>query len=121
MDDRYGWLDLSGCSLEYGRPPICFAYYCGQLLARLPDDEARFSARILGQLMSHVGKNALGEWHLTEIKNPADLENVSIDDLFQRLEEAQAAFEVIEGYIESGRLSASDREILSAIELSDDL
>ena len=72
MDDRYGWLDLNGCSLEYGRPPICYAYFCDQLLERLPDDESRLSARVLGQMMDHIGRNALGNLHLVEIKNPID-------------------------------------------------
>ena len=121
MDDRYGWLDLDGCSLEYGRPPICYAYFCDELLARLPDDEDRLTAQVLGKLMDHVGKNALGNLHLVEIRNPTDLEKVDPDGLFQRLEEAQAAFEVIEEYLQAGRLSAADRATLAAIELDDDL
>ena len=40
MDDRFGWLDLNGCSLDYGRPPICYAYFCNELLSDLPDDES---------------------------------------------------------------------------------
>ncbi len=121
MDDRYGWLDLDGCSLEYGRPPICYAYFCDELLARLPDDEDRLTAQVLGKLMEHVGKNALGNLHLVEIRNPSDLEKVNLDGLFQRLEEAQAAFEVIEEYLKAGRLSAADRATLAAIELDADL
>ena len=121
MDDRYGWLDLHGCSLEYGRPPVCYTYFCDELLARLPDDEARLAAQVLGKLMDHVGQKALGGWHLVEIMNPADLEKVDPDGLSQRLEEAQAAFEVVGKYIQSGRLGAADRETLSAIELDDGL
>lgn len=120
MDDRFGWLNNQGCLLEYGKPPICYEYFCDQLLARLPDDNARFSARTLGRLMDYVGKDALGDWHLVEITNPVDLQQVSVDDLFQRLEEAQEAFAVIEQYMQSGRLSAADHEVLSAIALDDD-
>jgi len=121
MDDRYGWLDLNGCSLEYGRPPICYTYFCDQLLARLPDDESRYTAQVLGKLMDHIGKDALGSWHLVEIMSPNDLDKVQTNGIFQRLEEAQAAFEVIGEYIQSGRLSAADRETLSTIELDDGL
>lgn len=120
MDDRYGWLDLNGCSLEYGRPPICYAYFCDQLLERLPDDESRLSARVLGQLMDHIGRNALGNLHLVEIKNPSDLNQVSTDELFKRLEEAQAAFEVIEEYLQSNRINAANREILAHISLDEE-
>ncbi len=120
MDDRYGWLDLNGCLLEYGRPPICYAYFCDQLLARLPDDDARLAARVLGQMMNHIGANVLGSLHLVEIKNPDDLDKVSVNSLFQRLEEAQAAFGVIEEYIQSGRLSAADHETLARISQDDE-
>jgi hypothetical protein len=120
LDDRYGWLDMHGCSLEYGRPPVCYTYFCDELLARLPDDEARLATRTLGRLMAHVGKDALGSWHLVEIVNPDDLAKVSVDELFHRLEEAQAALEVIEGCIQSGRLRAADHEILAAIEHDDE-
>ncbi|MDF7800778.1 hypothetical protein P4C99_14985 [Pontiellaceae bacterium B1224] len=115
MDEKYGWLDLHGCSLEYGRPPICYAYYCDQLLSRLPDDETRFSARILGNLMQHIGENALGGWHLVEIMDSKDLEKLDYPTLFQRLEESQAAFHVIEGFMQSGRLTAADHEVLNVI------
>ncbi|VGO20714.1 hypothetical protein [Pontiella sulfatireligans] len=120
MDDRYGWLDLHGCSLEYGRPPICYIYFCDQLLSRLPDDETRYASTMLGKLMNHVGHQALGGWHLVEIMDPADLEKVDVDGLFQRLEEAQAAFEVIEEFCQTGRLSRSARETLSAITSDED-
>ena len=121
MDDRYGWLDLNGCLLEYGRPPICYTYFCDQLLARLPDDESRYTAQVLGRLMDHIGKDALGSWHLVEIMSSNDLNKVKANEIFQRMEEAQAAFEVIREYLQSGRLSAADRETLSAIETSEEL
>ena len=44
-----------------------------------------------------------------------DLEKIDSDQIFQRVEEAQAAFEVIEEYIQSGRLSAAGRQILELI------
>lgn len=120
LDDRYGWLDLNGCSLDYGRPPICYAYFCDQLLSRLPDDDVRLVARKLGRLMDHVGKDALGDWSLVDIKNADDLDKVPVDGIFQRLEEAQEAFLVIEQYMQSGRLSAAEHGILSAFSTDDD-
>jgi hypothetical protein len=119
MDDRIGWLDLHGCSLEYGRPPICYTYFCDELLDGLPDEEARHTAQTLGRLIHHIGKDALGDWHLVEIMDAADLEKVDSDQIFQRMEEAQSAFEVIEEYIQTGRLSASGREILEIISTDD--
>ncbi len=119
MDERFGWLDLHGCALEYGRPPVCYAYFCDELIDRLPDDEARRTVQTLGRLMHHIGLNALGEWHLVEIRNEGDLQKVDLGDLSRRLEEAQTAFEVIESFMETGRLNAADRETLSAITTDD--
>lgn len=115
MDERFGWLDLHGCSLEYGRPPICYSFFCDELLARLPDDDSRYAARILGNLIHHVGCKALGGWHLVEVMEESDLEKINIAGISQRLEEARAAYKIIEEYMGSGRLSTSDREVLAVI------
>ncbi len=119
MDDRIGWLDLAGCTLKYGKPPICYSYFCDQLMARLPDEETRFSTRVLGNLIHHIGKQAFGEWNLVEIQQPSDLEKVNLDQIAQRLHEAQAAFEVIQNFVHSGRLDKSDYQILSLITTDD--
>lgn len=121
MDDRFGWLDNNGCSLEYGRPPICYAYFCDQLLMRFPDEDARYVAKVLGQLLTFIGENALDDWHLTEITQASDLEKVNVDSVMERIEEAQSVFEVIDNYVKSGRLTQSDHDTLAIIELKDDL
>ena len=115
MDDRFGWLDTAGCLLKYGRPPICYAYYCDQLLERLANDEVRHAVTLLGNLMDHVGEDALGDWHLVEIQETEELEKVDWTPIHQRIEEARAALEVIIEYLQSERLSSSDREILATI------
>lgn len=119
MDDRFGWLDLHGCSLTSGRPPVCYSYFCDQLLARLPDDETRIAANVLGKLMHHIGQNALGEWHLVEIMNQEDLEKIDVKQLQLRLEEAEAALEVIQGFCQTGRLNAVSRKILAVITIEE--
>lgn len=119
LDDRYGWLDQRGCSLDYGRPPICYAYFCDQLLARLPDDDARLATRVLGQLLHHVGRNALGEWHLVEIRNSDDLEKVDFDAILERMDEAQTALGAIEEWTETGRLGKTEHEILRMIPIEE--
>ena len=115
MDDRIGWLDLSGCTLKYGKPPICYSYFCGQLLARLPDDETRLATRVLGKLMHHIGQRALGDWNLTEIQRVEDLEKINLAEITERLNEAQTALDVITTFVSSGRLDKSDYQILSTI------
>jgi len=121
MDHRYGWLNHQGCSLKYGRPPICYAFFCDELLARLPDEEARYAARMLGRLMHYIGKDAVGGWHLVEIMNKEDLKKIQIDDLFQRMHDAQNAFQVLQHFVNAGRLTREDREILLKIEQCEDV
>ncbi len=119
MDDRYGWLDLAGCALSVGRPPICYAYFCDQLLARFPDDDARLAAQVLGRLLHHAGQNARGECHLVEIRNVAELDQVDVDRLSGQLEEAQLGQEIIEEWMETGRLEKTGRAILSRFPLDE--
>ena len=115
MDERYGWLDLHGCSLQFGRPPVCYSFYCDELLARLPDEEIRYSAKVLGKLLHHVGQKALGGCHLVEIMDPDDLHKMNYDQLFQRLEESKSAFGILKEYLSSGSLSRTDRDVLAVI------
>ena len=117
LDDRFGWLETDGCSLEYGRPPICYAYYCDQLLERLANDEVRHAVTLLGHLIDHVGLDALGEWRLVEIQNADDLARVDFDAVYRRIEEARAAFEVVVEYLQSERLDPTGRETLAAIDI----
>ncbi|MCC7299484.1 MAG: hypothetical protein IT583_00185, partial [Verrucomicrobia bacterium] len=35
--DRYGFLTETGCSLEIGRPPVCYEFFCDELMAAQPD------------------------------------------------------------------------------------
>jgi hypothetical protein len=114
-DERYGWLDLHGCSLAYGRPPVCYAYFCDELLSGLTDETARTVLRKLGMLMQHVGEEALNQLHLVEIMDVAALQQVDCARLFMRLNEARAALEVIEVFNRTGRLTADGRAALERI------
>jgi hypothetical protein len=117
MDDRFGWLELHGCSLEYGRPPVCYSFFCDELLARLPDEDTRRVVRVLGRLPDYVGENAVGEWHLAEVADPSALDSLDLPALFRRLDKAESVLAVIEAFMETGRLGQEDRAVLAAIPL----
>ncbi len=119
MDDRYGWLDIHGCALEYGRPPVCYAFFCDELLARLPDEETRWVVRILGRLINYIGESAVGDTHLVELQTLEDLEAADLAGITTRLEEAQAVLEIVEEYVENGHLGAAERDILGKIPLDE--
>jgi len=117
LDDRYGWLDQHGCSLEYGRPPVCYSFFCNELLARLPNEDARWTIRVLGRLIEHVGENVLPGRHLSEIMKAEDLELIDFEPLMARIDEAYEVLESIDHFLETGRLDEGDREALDAIPL----
>ncbi len=119
LDERFGWLDQHGCTLEHGRPPVCYDYFCDELLARLPDDETRDVIRVLGRLMEYVGENAINGRHLVDIMNPDDLQHANFDALQDRLEVARQVIEVIERFIETGRLDSTEREILDRVPITE--
>lgn len=90
--DRYGFLTETGCALEIGRPPVCYEFFCDELMATQPDDLHRDLLRILGRLPTYAGENARGDTHLVEIMQEEELDRLS----FQRLENRrQKSFEAL--------------------------
>ena len=93
--DRYGFLTETGCGLEIGRPPICYEFFCDELMAAQPDDLHRDVLRVLGRLPAYAGENACGEIHLTEIFNKEKLRHLAFHQLESRLLEALEALACI--------------------------
>jgi hypothetical protein len=112
---RRGWLTSSGCALSNGRPPVCYQFNCDKILKSLPDDLSRYLARVLSNLVPHIGKRALGNRHLVEIMDPAQLNKVSHGRFAKRLDEARSALQVIQSFKRHGFLPASSRTTLSTI------
>lgn len=112
-----GWLTSSGCALSAGRPPVCYQFNCDKILTSLPDDLNRYLIRVLSDLVPHIGKRALGNRHLVEIMDPAQLKKVKHGRFEKRLGESRNALQVIQSYKRQGFLPASARPILSKIRL----
>lgn len=107
--DRYGFLTETGCALETGRPPVCYEFFCGELLAAMPNDLHRNALRILGRLPSYAGENACGEMHLTEIINEDELEHLAFHRLESRCRKAFEALacirSILNGTADPGEIS----------------
>ena len=118
MDPKYGWLESFGCRLEYGRPPVCYAYFCDELLNKFPEEEQRRAVLLLGSLPEYIGRNAFGELHLTEEGDAQRFERVDVERLFERLAVAEEVFQVILTHMqENGRkFSPRERAVLDLIE-----
>jgi len=110
-----GWLTSSGCALSNGRPPVCYQFNCDKIIEFLPDDLNRYLARVLSNLVPHIGKRALGDRHLVEIMDPAQLKKVKQGRFAKRLGEARNALQVIQSFKRHGFLPASSRSTLAKI------
>jgi len=117
FSDRYGWLTERGCGLALGRPPVCYEFFCEDVLTRQPSDTHRYVLKTLGQLISHSGENALGEKHLIDIRSDEELETVDIEHICEQINEARSALEHIQYFYENGELEHDGLEQLSKIRL----
>lgn len=70
-DPRRGWLGPRGCRLPVGRPPVCYAYVCPEILSRLPGPDHRYAANILGDLVARAGERAAADRHAVELEATA--------------------------------------------------
>lgn len=102
FSDRYGWRTERGCSLTLGRPPICYEFFCDEILAVQKDAAHRYLLRLLGKLILYTGQNALGHLHLVEITDEADLDRLSLDKFKERLGQARAALDHARFFYDNG-------------------
>ena len=82
--ERYGWLAENGCTLKCGRPPVCYGFFCNEIIDSLPES-ARADLRELGRIVSDVGSRALGSRHLVELSEE-DLERINCERLLAKIE-----------------------------------
>jgi len=116
--DRYGFLTETGCGLEIGRPPVCYEFFCDELMAAQPDDLHRDVLRILGRLPSYAGENAHSDTHLVEIMQAEDLEHLAFRRLENQLQTAREALDCIYAFYNEGALPEHSRRALGRITVS---
>jgi len=113
--DSYGWLSVSGCTLPAGRPPVCYEFLCDMMMNSLPDDDTRYALRTLGMLLTHLGRNALGNRHLIEITDPDMLHRIQPGRLKKRLLECQYVLDDLTSFFSSGKFRPDARERMSKV------
>jgi len=90
--DRFGWLTEKGCALSVGRPPICYEFFCDDIIESIPEFE-RDWIRGLGRLIPWVGRRAVGPRHLVEVMEDEDLIlHLKVDRVMGRIAVARKAF-----------------------------
>lgn len=113
--DAYGFLTETGCALETGRPPVCYGFFCEELLAAQPDDLHCDVLKILGRLPAYAGKNAHGEAHLVEILRDEQLDHLAFLRLEKQLQNAREALDCIRTFYSTGTLPGTANRILRRI------
>ena len=66
-DGKSGWLSTSGCRLEFGRPLVCYEFFCEDVL-----NSALFKTTGIQEIINDfvaIGKNAYGHTHLICVEN----------------------------------------------------
>lgn len=116
--DRYGFLTETGCALELGRPPVCYEFFCNELLEAQPDALHRNVLKILGRLPAYAGENAHGDAHLVEIMQEEELEHLAFHRLEKQLQNAREALDCIRSFYDEGTLPEHSRKVLSRITAS---
>ena len=71
-DSQSGWLGPSGCRLEFGRPLVCYEFFCDEVLKSNAFKATGIQA-IIGDFVS-IGKNAYSRTHLICVE---DLDRLS--------------------------------------------
>lgn len=116
--DGYGFLTETGCALEIGRPPICYEFFCNELLAAQPDDLHRDVLKILGRLPAYAGENAHGDAHLVEVMQEEELKHLAFQRLEKQFQNAREALDCICAFYNEGALPEHSRRALSRITVS---
>jgi len=98
--DRYGWLTESGCVLRCGRPPVCYGFFCNDILDSLSPDQRSY-VMILGRIVSWAGARAAGSRHLVEILDSEDLKDLNCERIYSRIAVARLALGGVAACIES--------------------
>lgn len=115
--DAYGFLTGNGCALKTGRPPICYEFFCNELLAAQPDDLHRNVLLVLGRLPAYAGGNASGDAHLVEILQAEELEHLAFQRLEKQFQNAREALDCIRAFYDGGILPDHADKVLGRITL----
>ena len=116
---QQGWLNETGCRLSVGRPPVCYEFLCSHILYDQKTWKQRYTMIVLANLITHVGKRALGSRHLIEIMSLTELKKVKYSRFERRLSEARNAMVIVQSILRGNMLEDDALTILSRISCPD--
>ena len=83
--DSKGWLSSNGCLLSVGRPPVCYAYLCDNILEKISEKPYLNCLKELSRLVTWAGQKALGNRHLVTLSSKQVLTQLNFKRLKGRI------------------------------------
>lgn len=119
FSDLEGFLAKTGCTLEKGRPSVCYEYFCDDHFYHQPDDLHAEVLKILGGLLNHATRNAKGDIPLDDIMTEEELDDLDFQHLEKQLKESLQALETIRTFYRDGTLPEASLQALRQIRLTE--
>lgn len=114
FNDRFGWLSERGCALCTGRPPVCYGFFCNEIIDALPESRRQI-VRVLGRLLSWVGERASGGRHIVEISDAAALAQLNVARFHGRLDVARTALAGVTQWLRGAAVASRERRAMQTI------
>jgi len=83
-----GHLASDGCTLRFGRPPVCYEFACADVIATLPSHDLRYLYRAISHVITFAGEDALPGTHLVEVADLAKIDGARARRLGRRIARA---------------------------------
>lgn len=119
LDEKHGFLSPTGCTLEKGRPSVCYEYFCDDHFYYQPDELHAEVLKILGALLYHATRNALDDRPIEEVMQEDELNRLDFQRLEQQMKESFQALEIIRTFYRDGTLSETSHNTLKKIQLGE--
>lgn len=119
FNDQKGFLSPTGCTLEKGRPSVCYEYFCDDHFYYQPDDLHAEVLKILGGLLNHATRNAQGDIPLDDIATEEELDHLDFPRLEKQLQESLQALEIIRAFYRDGTMAEESLKALRQIRLEE--
>ena len=80
-----GWLTSKGCSLQAGRPPLCYEFFCNEVIDHFRKESLLDPILAISKLPSVAGQNALGKRHLVTLDDDEILNKFDYNRLRKKI------------------------------------
>ena len=80
-----GWLTSKGCSLQAGRPPLCYEFCCERITDHFRKEANLDPILAISKLPSTAGQNALGKRHLVALEEDEILHKLDFNRIRRKI------------------------------------